>query len=593
MSRRLELINGKCYTPSQIVDIVQHPELDNMFQALWHNYLMKASATTSAAYWSDRFDDNKAFNTALYHLSQAGWIITNVIPGRNWGTIQLDSRKLLQWVSEDQLLAIRTEFKFMSYMMVGTTSTEAHKTKTPKGIMDVGITRRGIAKSGNSNFKYDTKYITKYFEGIVLNTTKSIRAAAEKHNLTIDGADYESVSRSIVEMHMYSEDKIMTMGDSLSDSRGRAISSSLSKVFNPIGYKDARALIVGPATSLGFSGYGQVYLFIAELLGCKTETIESKKAYGKLAYEGRSVHNLDLTNEDDLADLHENIWLERLYDNLDCYDGSNWTVPIEIDATASVIQIEGALLNDYNMCDETNVLNADSLKDVWSKGMPRKQFKLASTPLLYGSTQDCTTLWKKKKIKYTAEQVKLHGNELASGVLGLANDFKDYIIANVTPKPVMKVKIWNEEFTINCNKYRNLGDYMKKYPVYDSASGNVLTINHTHTSRIPDLEQFKRYFITLLVHNLDSQVMDSTVEVLSWSIPIYDAVIVMPNEAMTARTKYASKIDDINSDRTEILANYFDSIGIKQTNGAAKQWKKLQDKITPIKNFKCELTALK
>jgi hypothetical protein len=151
------------------------------------------------------------------------------------------------------------------------------------------------------------------------------------------------------------------------------------------------------------------------------------------------------------------------------------------------------------MADETNILNSGELKDVWSKGMPRKQFKYASTPLLYGSTQDCTTLWKKKKIKYTAEHIAMHKKELAHGVLGLANDFKDFIIANVEPKPEMKVKIWNEEFVVNCNRYRNLGDYMKKYPIYNSATNTVLTINHTHTKRIPDLEQFRRYFVTLLV----------------------------------------------------------------------------------------------
>ena len=78
--RRLELLNGKLYTPKQILELVAHPELDNMFQALWNIYLHKADATTSIAYWSDRFDDNQAFNTALYHLSKAGWIITNIRP---------------------------------------------------------------------------------------------------------------------------------------------------------------------------------------------------------------------------------------------------------------------------------------------------------------------------------------------------------------------------------------------------------------------------------------------------------------------------------------------------------------------------------
>lgn len=591
--RRLELLAGKLHTPQQIRELVQHTELDTMFQALWHNYLMKSESTTSATYWADRFNNKDAFHLALYHLSKAGWIITNIIPGRNWGTIQLDSRKLLTWVSERELLNIRTEFKFHKYMFKGSISSESHKTRTPKGIQDIGITRKGIARSGNTSFKFDTHYLNKYFDTIVLNTTKGIQKAIDKHHLQLDGADYKSISIELLNYHRYSPDSFYSLGDSLSDSRGRAISSSLSKVFNPIGYKDARALVVGPATTLGMSGKQQVYLFIAELLGYKTSTIEKKAELGKYAYNTRKLHNLDLANEDDRDDLHENIWLERLYDNLDIYNGSNWTVPVELDATASVIQVEGVLLNDYNMCNETNVLNSSHLLDVWSKGMPRKQFKTASTPLLYGSTQECTTLWRKKRIEYTAEHIELHRKELASGVLGLANDFKDYIIDNVTPQPEMQVHIWNEQFTVYCNKYRSLGDYMKKYPIYDTASDSVLTINHTHTRRIPDLEQFRRYFVTLLVHNLDSQLADRVANEIDFCLPIYDAFIVMPIDAVQTRTIYAQGLDAIHTDRDTILQNYFDSIGIKRTVGADKQWRRLQSRITPITDFKAQLTALK
>ena len=593
MSRRLELLTGKCTTPKQIVNLVNHQELDNMFQSLWHNYLMKSDATTSAAYWSDRFNDNQAFNNALIHLSKSGWIITNVIPGRNWGTVQLDSTKLLQWISAEELLAIRVEFKFSGYMMDLSEVKDETLTKTPLGKKNIGIERPGTNKSGKSEFRYDTKYLAMYRNEIILNTTKGIRAAAEKHHLVIDGADYKSVSEEIIDMHMYSPDKVMNMGQNWTDSRGRAISSSLSKVFNPIGYKDARALLVGPNTALGLAGFSQVYLAVAELLGHKPDTIEEKIELGRSACTHRDLHDLDLTKQSDRDELHENIWLMRIYDNLDIYNGHNWTVPIEIDATASVIQIQAALLNDYNMADETNILNSGELKDVWSKGMPRKQFKYASTPLLYGSTQDCTTLWKKKKIKYTAEHIAIHKEELAHGVLGLANDFKDFIIANVEPKPEMKVKIWNEEFVVNCNRYRNLGDYMKKYPIYNSATNTVLTINHTHTKRIPDLEQFRRYFITLLVHNLDSQGADRVTEQLNWSISIYDAFIVMPCEALPARKYYAEFIDDINADRTKILGNYFQSIGIPQSKGVAKHWDKVMSKTVQVESFKCELTALK
>jgi len=427
--------------------------------------------------------------------------------------------------------------------------------------------------------------LTKYFDSIVLNTTKSIRALEKDLVIPEDGSDYKSISTSIVEFHMYPPEYRMTMGDSLTDSRGRAICSSLSKVFNPIGYKDARSHLVHPeGIRLGLKGLGNVFLFISELLGLKPETVEEKANMGRWAYEHRKLHKLDLSKQSDRDELHENIWLERIYDNLDIYSGvkANWTVPIEIDMTACVLVIEGALLNDYRMWDETNAIKGDKLKDVWSKGMPRKQFKFASTPLLYGSTQECTTLWRRKKIDYTLEQVKLHRKELAEGVLGLSNDLKDYIIDNVSPKPKMSVKIMDEEFTVYCNRYHNLGEYTKKYPLYDTASSSVLSVNHKHTKRIADLDQFRRYFVTLLVHNLDSQILDKTVAKLEWSIPIYDAIIVMPNEADTAKEGMAKGIDEIRAKRESILRNFFDSIGIQKSLKNIHQWIKLQQKVTPM-----------
>ena len=585
--RRSEILNGTLLCPQQIVEIVENETVIDMFESLWHIYLMKENATTSGPYWSERFDDDKAFNTALYHLSKAGWITSVSIPGRNWSTIQLNSNKLLNWVTKEELLEVRKEFKFNRYKMRDTKSSLVNIVKTPKGQLSTGLVRRGIAKSGNSKFRYDTKYLSMYRDEIIINTTKSIRAAAAQtkatydKDLVVDGADYESLSTEIVDYHMYSPDQTFTMGNSLIDSRGRAISTSLSKVFNPIGYKDARALLIGPEVSLGLAGYGQVFLFIAELLGDKPKTIKEKIHMGKLAYDNRTLNKLDLDTQEGLDDLHENIWLERIYDMFDTYDGSNWNVPIEIDMTASVIGIEGVLLNAHDMLDEVNLIG-DELKDVWSKGMPRKQFKFAATPLLYGSTQHCTALWKKKKIKYTLDHVKIHENELKSGVLGIANDFKDYIIDNVDPKPEMRVKVFNDEFTVYANRYHNIGDYVQKYPVYDTADDIVKTVNHTHTKRVADLNQFKRYFVTLLVHGLDSQLMDRTVDKLEWSIPIYDAIVLMPNESQLAKDNMVVGLEDIRANRTTILGEYFTSIGMTKTVGNMKIWKKLKAKIKEL-----------
>lgn len=97
-------------------------------------------------------------------------------------------------------------------------------------------------------------------------------------------------------------------------------------------------------------------LFIAELMGYGKGTTKGKVDHGLRCYTNRKLHILDLDNEHDRSELHENIWLERLYDEIDYVHGLNdksasmerllavqletisnstqWTVPLEVDATS-------------------------------------------------------------------------------------------------------------------------------------------------------------------------------------------------------------------------------------------------------------------
>ena len=105
-----------------------------------------------------------------------------------------------------------------------------------------------------------------------------------------------------------------------------------------------------------------IYLFIAELHGYRTGTEAGKLAFGRECYLTTRLLDLDYSKESDRSDMHENIWLQRLYDDLDrCFgiattplagiyktrsfkgterieDRANpdykWTVPIELDAGA-------------------------------------------------------------------------------------------------------------------------------------------------------------------------------------------------------------------------------------------------------------------
>lgn len=248
-----------------------------------------------------------------------------------------------------------------------------------------------------------------------------------------------------------------------------------------------------------------------------------------------------------------------------------------------MLQYMGILLGDKRLMEMTNVIG-DTLEDPWKlEGMSRLMLKSAATPMLYGSSQTCHELWQDNNIKYTPEDIERYSKEMADGAFGVANLLKEFIINNASPKAEMKVKIWNEEFTINCNRFRNVGERTKAYKIWDSIDQRYNVVLHTDTKRVPDLEQFRRYFMTLLIHNLDSQVADKvsekTMEKYGWVLPIHDAFVISPAAAADVRKWYSEELWKIYLNRVAILTNYFSSIGI--TSAALEQWKTLQSKVVP------------
>jgi hypothetical protein len=354
-----------------------------------------------------------------------------------------------------------------------------------------------------------------------------------------------------------------------------------------------------------------VFLAIAELTGSfvpGSGTEETKIKCGQQDYISSNLHDLDLSKEDDRKDLHENLWLERLYNELDVYftvfpDSTaralslnmenyrkctyKWSVPVELDASASMLQYEGLLTGDTRLLEMSNVIG-DTLQDPWKlEGMPRLMLKKAATPMLYGSSQSCHELWQDNNIPYTADDIQRYSEEMANGAFGVANLLKEFIINNAQPKANMRVKIWKEEFEVSCNRYRNVGEKTKAYKIWDSIDKQYNTILHTDTKKIPDLERFRRYFMTLLVHNLDSQVADTVIgkckAKYGWGIPIHDAFLVSPAAAADVRMWYAEELTKIYADRKQILKDYFKSIGI--TGAAKSQWDDLNTKVKPVEGI--------
>lgn len=345
-----------------------------------------------------------------------------------------------------------------------------------------------------------------------------------------------------------------------------------------------------------------VYLFIAELLGYKQGTVPGKLSAGIEAYLNKQLPEY---NEDN---LHEFIWLERLYGDLERYDlyvamggdpnEFHWKVPIELDASASLLGYIGCLLGDVRMLEATNMAGPeDQLKDPWHlDGLTRKQVKTACTPKLYGSGKAVQELWVGNKVGYTLDQLALMNQELKKGMFGTADLFKEFIINNCEMKPVMDVHVWNDKFSIECNRYKRIGEATIKYDIYDSETGRIRRIAHTKTKAVPDLDAFKRFGPTCLVHCLDSQVADTVAGKCyvkyGFCIDIHDAFVVSPHAAADVRKWYSEEMGKIYKDRKAILSNFFSSLGIGAR--AMAEWEAVMSTVVPVNDdWTCRGTVLK
>lgn len=262
-----------------------------------------------------------------------------------------------------------------------------------------------------------------------------------------------------------------------------------------------------------------------------------------------------------------------------------------------MLQYFGILLNDRRLMERTNLVG-DTLSDPWKPrtDINRSMFKEAMMPILYGSSEPCYELWKSNKRDYTFEQVEQFNQELSGSEWGLINFFKEWLISSVNPTATMEIHLWNEKFTIECNRYIHKGDITTTYSIYDSETKLVHDIHHTSTKKIPDLKQFSRFFVTLLVHGLDSQVADAVALKIHRKygkvITIHDAFLVTPDAAEDTRKWSSEMLEQIHADRESILTNFFNSAGV--TGASREQWEELKSMVVPFEGtFKCNDMCLK
>lgn len=605
------LLEGRPQLPERVLEKLTTPdkyELVNEFvSSLWHN-TVKNLGSTSLCYWSDKFDNSiTVFNRVIKGLGDMGLVSTEVLP--RFSSVKLNVDTIENLIGSQTLLSLRANIKTNKVMMSNRKSRKTRKTRTIGGKIDTGLERKGFEKTNSTEFLLDTKYLVKYYEYILLNLTKGIRKLKLDYGEFHDSLDYKSISKDVLDLYIACPYAKYCPESGDSDSRGRNIYTMTKYLGNPIASKDFRSVLEIPVQDrvrAESSHTKAIYLFIAELNGGKFKSTRDKEIAGEKMYLNRvlpdldGLKDIDITldehNSEDLhllKDLHESIWLQRLYAELDAFWKSReddvtyyWSVPIEVDATASMIGITGSLLGHEPYLDLTNTINDDELKDMWSVDyMSRLAFKYVATPRGYGSKESPVSLLSSKGISVTQEQVRAINKEITTGRLSVMDKFKDFIIDNCKPKAEQLVDTYYDQFTIFCNKFKHEAEYFKKYTLWDTESKSLKPCHITVQNKKPDVSQFSTFFVTCLIHNLDSRGASNVCNKLDWCISIHDAWVISPAEADKCRMLYGKFSKGVYNDRHNILNNYFKSVGIDMNNPKTRNdWNKLLKLIKPVES---------
>jgi len=463
-------------------------------------------------YWAKR---NPAFIKKItYALVQLGYATveaTSKFSRLNWNMSKLDPVALREFrgFGKFSRMTLRNQPLLQSATAV----------RSNGSIKETGLIRKGFAKVATYSFSYDTDMMAKYQEAITLNLTKSIKKSKEKaaakaakrkkvsttfDKFDADELNFDAMARYCLDTYLKGGD--YTLEGNVSDSRGRSIYKALKRIGNPISEKDFRGLITMPAVLVSRNSIEQmndIYYFIAELAGSNATTILAKIEDGKAHYSARTLPILDLTDEGDRKDLHELIWLERIYRDLDTLltgvvPFTLWTVPLEVDASMSVAQFVGAITNDERLLTRTNVIGA-TLVDPWFiEGVPRLTAKTVGTPVFYGSSQSATSLIRSKGLEVKQDEVRAIRKEFTTGGLAIMRQFKDALISNYTNhKPTIEVHIWDDVFNVEVNKFKQAGT---KLVITEAWNGKKFVRSMTREPiTVPDYDYMKLFWATCLV----------------------------------------------------------------------------------------------
>lgn len=242
---RDELLNGRLdYPGAKLLEAYpgKEEEIHKFWKAIWLNFLNDTS--TNGIHWYERLGI-KLYNDMIRRLSHHGWVTSSAVSSRKWADVEINTDKLYEFVSPDELQSIKAKYKYTKYTLDRTEAKASRLVRQNNKTKRTGLVRTGFRDAGNTQFGYDMAALNKYEQAVKLNLTKAMdKVRIDYPEMKSTTSSYDTVSVGIYDYHFDNQLETYTTGENINDSRGRAISQCLKKVANPISSKDFRAALV-------------------------------------------------------------------------------------------------------------------------------------------------------------------------------------------------------------------------------------------------------------------------------------------------------------------------------------------------------------
>ena len=497
-----------------------------------------------------------------------------------------------------------------------------HPTAVP-GTLKVKYTFKQVNEGMLENFKhfipceelgFNAHNAFRYIVGMPYQLDKNILIKLGKNISQSIGYDsFAGVAKELKRLKIYSDvlhgiAKKMASGRKFYinkvwlDWRGRAYSNLHQEVLSPIVNKWVRAALSIPVSfrnPLTKEGKLTIAQAATTLCGKQKEFSSQREVY---------IQGFKILNGYEVAETDfEKIWLNRVireWRKVKMDKTHPWSIPVEIDQSASVCSYIGAITRNQTLLEITNTIGHNGISDPWTlPNIPRWATKLLQQ-IFYGSGQTIRTIidearHKDEKLEEISEQsIRTLMKELNSGRFKLG---KMYAEACKTGSSASSI-------TVNCgvDSYTFLNQHPleeedeegRKRPVgiyEDVTYGHINPLTKRvgkatfkiMTKKVLDKDRIRSLYPTSLVHHLDAWTMAQVVQFFHdngyWMIPNHDAVFCHPNQVTNVQHIVKECLFKIYN--TDVLKSYLTSIGAANSDASRALLKEVKEPTLTLDDF--------